>query len=76
MREFKNESAQCACCAPKEIDKVTKAYARGKDDERERIIKLLENAIPSKNIKEMSVKYYVERKVVDTLIALIKGENK
>jgi hypothetical protein len=55
---------------------IAAIIATAKATERERIIKLLENAIPSKNIEEMSVKYYVERKVVDTLIALIKGENK
>jgi len=45
MREFKNEGAQCACCAPKEIDNVeiTAAYRLGQTEANKNIIdKLLE----------------------------------
>lgn len=39
MREFKEEGPACKCCAPKpEGEKITKAYARGVSDERERTL--------------------------------------
>ena len=82
MREFKEEGPACKCCAPKpEGEKITKAYARGANDERERIIKLLEEEI--QRLVDMAGQRDggpawrsagIEN--CERTIALIKGENK
>lgn len=40
---FNGYEGPCTCCEPKSTDKVTKAYARGVQEEQARIINLLIN---------------------------------
>lgn len=55
---------------------IQRAYENGRREEQERIIKLLKELIPSKPTYEMSMEYWVQRKLVEQAIARIKGENK
>ena len=57
----------------KTMDKVAEMAAKR---EQERIIKLLEELIPAKFTYEMPMEYWVQRKLIEQVIALIKGENK
>jgi len=56
------------------------AYLRGLEAGQKiaeaRIIKTLEKLIPKKRIFRMPMEYWVQRKLVEQVIALIKGENK
>jgi hypothetical protein len=69
---FKSYEGPCTCCEPKSTDKVTKAYARGVQEERKRITDLL---------KTEEKRLYDHANIggsylVTGLIELIKGENK
>ena len=50
--------------------------AKAKEEERERIIKLLEELIPAKPTYQMPMEYWVQCKLVEQAIAFIKGEQK
>lgn len=67
---FGGYEGPCTCCKPKSTDKVTKAYARGVQDEQERIIKLLEHERNAANEQTMIWN------ILNGAIALIKGENR
>lgn len=47
---------------------------RGIDLAEARIIELLDELIPAKPVYEMPMEYWVQRKLVEKAIALIKGE--
>ena len=49
---------------------------RGKFMERERIIKLLEGLIDNRTTWEMSMEYWVQKKLLEYVITLLKEENK
>ena len=86
---FSSYEGPCTCCQPKPTDKVTKAYARGVQDERERFSDDVmfiagqraeqERIINILKIEEKLL--YDQAKLegsylVTKLIGLIKGENK
>lgn len=69
---FSGYEGPCTCCQPKPTDKVTKAYARGVQEERDRIIGLLK-------IEEKRLYDHAKLEgsyLVTGLIELIKGKNK
>jgi len=51
-------------------------FDNGVVHERERIIKLLEGLIDNRTTYEMPTEYWVQKKLLEYVIALIKGENK
>jgi len=53
-----------------------KGIEHGTRDEQERIIKLLEGLIDNRATYEMPMEYWVQNKLLEYAIALIKGGNK
>ena len=82
MRDFKEpfyEGKQCKCCKPNESQPASFtniAFDTGVIAERERIIKLLETKVLKNVSPDVHSLELLHNQLVNSLIALIKGENK
>lgn len=73
---FGGYEGPCTCCKPKSTDKVTKAYARGVQEERDRTIKLLENLLIEEFFPDRHTYERLHNQLITQILTRIKGENK